>query len=137
MTQSHVQRVCKCGCGKLFPVPACRPGTHYSFGHKPKRAGGAAGAALESLGRSGKERRVLDYRIALQTARAELKTLAIEIDERDDLIATARENLRRLEAEKESATDRHLTVATSIDILEALIDGKSVRELAASEGNAA
>jgi hypothetical protein len=125
------QRVCKCGCGKLFPVPVCRPGTEYSFGHKPKPPGRAV-APAQGLGPP-KERRVLDYRIAMQTARLELKALGEQIDELDDRISAARESLHGLEAQKENATDRHLTVATSIDILAALIDGKSVRELAAEE----
>lgn len=128
-----VQRVCKCGCGQLFTVPPTMPGREYVKGHKPRAPDVMnPGNVLRAKfgGRTEAERGALDYRCALKTAKMEQEAIAAEIDVTDDRIAEARNLLNLAEAQKERLTDRHLTLCTSVEILQALVDHKSVRELA-------
>jgi septal ring factor EnvC (AmiA/AmiB activator) len=136
---SLIQRVCKCGCNQVFSPPASRPRQDYKHGHKPRQTGpsipGTPGQMARSLGRTDAERRTLDYRLALATAKREIEGITKQIDGIDDEIDELRKKLHSLEAEKEKQADRHLTIDTSIDILEALISGKSVRELVSAEAS--
>lgn len=136
---SLVQRVCKCGCNQVFSPPMSRPGQQYRHGHKPRHTRPSIpdtpGQVARSLGRTDAERRTLDYRLALATAKREIEGVTKQIDGIDDEIADLRNKLHTLEAEKDKQADRHLTIGTSIDILEALISGKSVRELASAEAS--
>lgn len=131
---SIIQRVCKCGCGTLFHPHAKRPGQEYRYGHKPKSDARPAPQKLRAhtVGRSEEDRRVLDYRLALQTARRELAIVTGQIDQVDDEIDVLRKDLHTREAQKEMLTERHLNIDSTIMALDALVSGKSlVREIAA------
>jgi multidrug resistance efflux pump len=85
-----------------------------------------------SIGRSEEERRLLDYRLALQTARREIDGVVQQIDQVDDEIDTIRKDLHAREAQKDMLTERHLNLSSTIMALDALANGKSlVREIAA------
>lgn len=130
-----VRRICKCGCNQTFPVPPKQPGREYKHGHKPQTAGAAqAPPSFERTMRETDGKRTLDYKIALRTARADLKRIADEIDRVDEEIEHLRKELKGREKQKDTLADRHLTVETAIVAMEALAEGKSLRaEIEAQE----
>jgi hypothetical protein len=130
-----IQRPCKCGCGTTFTPHPKQPGREYIYGHKPRFDAPIVPSNVIRTkfgGRTEDERKRLDYKLALMTARQELSEVAKQIDLADDRIADIRSDLKACEAHKEALTDRHLTIDSTIMALEALIEGKSLaREVAA------
>lgn len=129
-----ISRTCRCGCGRSFYVPATMPGREYIHGHKPRqpellKPGNVLRAKFG--GRTDGERRSLDYQLALKTAQAETAALVEAIDAIDDRLEVLRRTVQETEEEKYRLTDRHLAVSASVEILQVLIEGKSVREITA------
>jgi hypothetical protein len=125
-----IQRICKCGCGKLFAPPAARPGQEYLFGHKP-RTGKALGKPVVP---TRAERHTLDYKLALAAAQREMRGLEATIDALDDKIVPLQKQLGELQREKDALHDRHLTLAATAEALDAAATGKSlVQQLAEAQ----
>ena len=137
-TSPVVRRLCKGGCGQWFTPPASRPGQEYIHGHK-KGCDAAervhSKPAPRAGGRSEAERRTLDYRMALASARREQAEVEKEIDVVDEEIQLLREKLAVRDNEKETLTERHLNLGASMMALESLAGGKSLVRQVAAEGN--
>lgn len=116
-TASLVRRICKCGCGQQFSPNLKRPGQQYLYVHKPK-----AVAVSVDTARAAPEtrRRVLNYRLALDSAERELPEVEAEIEKLDDQAAELRQQIDVLLARKDVLVQRHLQLRTAIEQLSPL-----------------
>jgi predicted nucleic acid-binding Zn-ribbon protein len=119
-----IQRICKCGCNKVFAPPASRPGQEYLHGHKP-RTGKALGTPAR---RTETERHTLDYKLAQATAHREMSSVESAMDALDEKIVPLQKQLAELQREKERLHDRHLTLAATAEALDAAATGKSLAQ---------
>ena len=124
--QMVIRRTCACGCGQSFIVPRGKPGWSYLRGHKPKPDKPKGSPVVQG------KRSVLDYRIALKTAEAELARTTVELEAIDEALATARQKIEQLDREKENVHARHLTLSAAIECLKALATDGIVDVLKAS-----
>jgi hypothetical protein len=122
-----VRRACKCGCGATFMPPVKKPGQEYLFGHKTA-SGNAPKAKIKAttLGRTETDRRALDYRMALASAQRELKEIEASIDKADNEMVQLLTELHYREKQKEDLTEKHLNLATTVQVLSALVEGRSI-----------
>ena len=126
-----VTRQCACGCEKTFEVPGKRPGRRYAYGHKPKAGSGAARTeqqmlaehAAKSFTDAGK-RRVLNYRMALDSAQRELDLVTAEIENVDEQMERLRMQLSNCDGFKAACVDRHAALRGTVEYLQALIDNR-------------
>jgi len=109
------QRVCACGCNGVFRPTF--PGSQFKRGHKPKKAA-PAGAPIPP---AEAERACLNYRLALQDAEKELRSVVDTIDSIDDEIEKHRDEIWRLQELKDGATARHAQMVAISDGLKAVL----------------
>jgi len=126
-TASLIKRVCRCGCGESFAPPASRPGQEYKHRHK----GGGAAAQPKSgpkliTAPDVKQRRTLDYRLALSTANAERNYLESEIEALDEQMNLLRDQIAVAQKKKDALVERHLVISTAISVLTNAVDGTPI-----------
>lgn len=130
-------RLCACNCGERFTPPASRPGQMYIFGHKPlelrEKVYPRRAVTGQAPPQTSKERKSLDYRLALGTAERELKDLGDRIEAVDNQLIPIYIAKRELEERKDTLHAMHITVAGAIEFLKALAAGEPVQ---IPEGNA-
>jgi chromosome segregation ATPase len=118
-TSSLVRRICKCGCGREFTPPRTRPGQEWLFGHKRK----AEPARSESKAPAEDKRRILNYKIALDSASREIGEVEAGIERLDDQVDVLRHQAQELLSRKDVLVERHLALRTITERLEQVLGG--------------
>lgn len=123
-------RPCACHCGQRFTPPITRRGQQYIIGHKPaalrQNSSASRAATIEKARAAAKTEEhtnTLNYRFAVQSAKRDLARLTQMIDDFEEKLSPLYLQIKELEARKDKAVMRHLTVATSLECLEAMENG--------------
>lgn len=110
-----ITRTCACGCGRTFTPPRTRPAQVYLFGHKKHAGIGRQAAITPKIEDHEPSRRALNYRMALDSAERELRTLDAEIERLDDEAEAARKVVAGLLEQKDRLVERHAAVTAAIE----------------------